>query len=441
MAQPPLDLPAATAPPRGQLRFLAQLGHVLLSGGDTVAVVEDAVRRAAVAHGARNVSVVALPTALFLSYEDDEGPHVDFRSHEELELRIDQVEDVFSLAAAAAQPAFTPEEGIRRIDEILARPPAFGPAWSVAGHVLVTMGIALVLQPTPGVVASSAGFGLVVGALKLFARNRGVLAMLLPAAAAFLVAAIALLLARHGFAASPLRVLIASIITFVPGGTLAIAIMELAYGDMISGSSRFVAGMLTIVFLILGMVIAASLVGLPAAQLLVEAPQARLGAWAPWTGVMLFAVGYVFHFSARARTLPWVLAALFVAYTAQVVGSAAFGGYMGGFIGALVITPMAYFMQHRMGGPPTMVVFQPALWLLVPGSLGVVGLAELVGEDRLAGLEDFVTALFSIVAISFGTLIGAGLYDAFVEPVFRRTESLVALVWRQPLKPRGRRRP
>jgi uncharacterized membrane protein YjjP (DUF1212 family) len=424
---------------REQPRFLGQLGQVLLSGGDTVALVEDTVRRVAIAHGGREVSVVALPTVLFLSYEDDDGPHVDFRSHEELDLRIDQVEDIFALATAAAQPTFAPAQGIRRIDEILARPPAFGPVWSVAGHVLVTIGIALVLQPTPGVIASSAGFGFVVGALKLFARNRRVLAMLLPAAAAFLVAAIALLAARHGFAASPLRVLIASLITFVPGGTLAIAIMELAYGDMVSGSSRFVAGLLTIVFLILGMVSAAALVGLPAQKLLVEAPQARVGAWASWLGVALFAIGYVFHYSARARTLPWVFAALMAAHVAQVAGSAAFGGYMGGFIGALVITPLAYFMQRRLGGPPTMVVFQPALWLLVPGSLGVVGLAELVGEDHLAGLEDFLTALFSIVAISFGTLIGAGLYDAFVEPVFRRTESLVALVWRLPFRPRAPR--
>lgn len=429
MENPGQPLTHADAAPR-LLRFLSQLGHVLLSTGDTVSVVEDSVRGVAIAHGAQQVSVVALPTALFVKFEDGQGTHLDFTSHEGLVLRFDQIEEVFALALEARAAGLAPAEGLARLASILAEPPPLGAAWRVGGHVLVTMGIALVLQPTPGVIASAAGFGLVVGALKLVADRRPMLATLLPTTAAFLVAAISLEAALHGFDASTLGVLIASLVTFVPGGTLAIATMELAYGDMVSGASRFVAGLLQLVFLMLGMIIAASLVGLPPAQLLVQPPEARLGGWAPWLGVMLFAIGHVLHYSAPLRTLPWLVVVLCVAQTGQLAGSAAFGGYMGGFLGAMVVTPVSYFIQYRLGGPPAMAIFQPALWLLVPGSLSVVGLAELAGDNHLAGLEDFVTALFSIIAIAFGSLIGSGIYDALVEPIFSRTGSLVSAVRR-----------
>lgn len=411
------------------LRYLSQLGHVLLSTGDTVSVVEDTVHRTAVAYGAQRVSVVALPTALFIKFEYGGELHLDFTGQKNMELRFDQIEEVFGLAARAREGTVTPMDGLAKLEAILAQPPAFAPWWRLLGHVLVTVGIALVLQPTVGVVASAAIFGLVVGALKLVSQGRGVFTLLLPTVAAFLVAAISLEAARWGFGASPLRVLIASLVTFIPGGMLAIATMELAYGDTVSGGTRFVAGLLRLVFLILGMGIAASLVGLPPEKLLAGADREKLGAWAPWLGVLLFAVGHTLHYSARPWTLPWLLVVLFVTYTMQAIGTAAFGAYMGGFVGALFVTPFVYFIQYRLGGPAAVVLFQPALWLLVPGALGVAGMAELVTDNRLAGLEDVATAVFTIIAVAFGSMIGAGVYDALVEPIFRRTGSLVTSMW------------
>jgi uncharacterized membrane protein YjjB (DUF3815 family) len=71
-----------------------------------------------------------------------------------------------------------------------------------------------------------------------------------------------------------------------------------------------------------------------------------------------------------------------------------------------------------------MVTFTPALWLLVPGSLGLIGMAELVGNDRLAGVENFVATLFSIVAIALGSVIGTGVYNALFDPVLQRAGTM-----------------
>ena len=98
----------------------------------------------------------------------------------------------------------TPEQGLARLQAILAEPPRYGPATGIAGHMLMTVGIALCLKPTLAIVGPAAAFGLVVGALKVFARNRGMLETLLPTASAFVVAALALTLVKYGIETSPL---------------------------------------------------------------------------------------------------------------------------------------------------------------------------------------------------------------------------------------------
>jgi len=416
---------------RDLLRFMCRLGHVLLATGEAVGVIEAALQRIGRAHGARDVHVVAFPTAIFVKLDDGEI-RVDFAGEEGLVLRFDQIEATAALALEAEQTAFSPAEGLERIARILAQPAQLGPAWQVGGHMLMTTGIALVLQPSARVLAGALLFGLVVGLLKLLARVGGMLYTLLPTISAFIVSLLALEAVMQGIPASPLRVVIASLVTFLPGGLLAVATMDLAYGDVVSGASRMVMGIAQLMFLVLGIVVAASLTGLPTAKLAASDVVAdQLGKWANSIGVLLFGLGVALHYNTRWRAVPWVLLVLFVGATGQSLGNSAFGGYLSGFIGALMITPAAYLIQYRLGGPPAMVTFLPALWLLVPSSIGLIGLTELVGNNRLAGLEDFITTLFTIVATAIGSLIGTGIYNAFFDPIFRRAGSMAEIVRRR----------
>ena len=409
---------------RRLLRFLLRLGHLLLATGAPAGVVETTLRRVAQAYQVEHFNALALPTVVFVNFTDEESQQIEFTAERGLVLRFDQIEAAYELARDAEQAPIDPADGLRRIDHILSMQPRLGLAWGVLGHVLVTVGIALVLRPSIDVVTAAACFGGVVGVLKVLARNRGIITTLLPTVAAFVVALVSLLAAQHGFAASPIYVLVASLVTFLPGGTLAIATIELAYGDIVSGGTRFVSGLLQLVFLVLGMLAAASIVGLPPDTLLAPAPDTAVRAWAPWLGVLLFGVGHTLHYAARLRTRPGLRALLCVAPAGPLAGNAVFGGYMSGLFAALLITPASYLVQYRLGGPPSMVTFTPALWLLVPGSLGLIGMAELVGNDRLAGVENFVTTLLSIVAIALGSVLGTGVYNALFDPVLQRAGTM-----------------
>ncbi|HSV59260.1 MAG TPA: threonine/serine exporter family protein [Variovorax sp.] len=428
---PPEDADRIAQERRRLLRFLLRLGHLLLATGAAAGLVETTLRRVAQNYQIKQFNALALPTVVFVNFaEEEQNLQIEFTAEQGLVLRFDQIEATYELARDAERSMLDPTEGLRRINAILAMPPRFSMQWGVFGHVLATVGIALILRPSADVVGLAAFFGLVVGVLRLMANQRGIVTTLLPMFSAFVVALVALLGARHGMATSPIYVLVASLLTFLPGGTLATATVELAYGDVVSGGTRFVSGMLQLVFLMLGMLAAASLVGLPPERLLAPVPDAAARAWAPWLGVLLFGIGHMLHFSATRRALPWMLALLFIAQVGQQIGNAAFGGYMSGFFAAMLITPASYIVQYRFNGPPAMVTFMPAMWTLVPGSLGLIGMAELVGNDRLAGVENFVTTLFTIVAVGLGTVVGTAIYNMLFEPVFQRAGNMADIMLR-----------
>lgn len=62
------------------------------------------------------------------------------------------------------------------------------------------------------------------------------------------------------------------------------------------------------------------------------------------------------------------------------------------------------------GGPPAQVTFLPAFWLLVPGAIGLIGIAEVVGNPATAGLDDLIGPVASIFAIALGVLFGVTLF-------------------------------
>lgn len=157
--------------------------------------------------------------------------------------------------------------------------PRFGALVTILGHVVLTVGICLVLQPTRGDLALAALFGALVAVFKRVGGRWTSVQMIMPVAAAFAVAAITL-----------------------PGGSLG-----------------------------------------------------------------------------------WLLLVLYAAWIGQYLGGLALGGYLSGFVGAIVMTPVAYLVQRRPSGPPALVSFLPAFWLLVPGALGLIGVAEYLGQDPWRG--------------------------------------------------------
>jgi uncharacterized membrane protein YjjB (DUF3815 family) len=88
------------------------------------------------------------------------------------------------------------------------------------------------------------------------------------------------------------------------------------------------------------------------------------------------------------------------------------GGYLSGFVGALVLTVVAYLVERAPSGPPALVSFLPGFWLLVPGALTLIGVTEYLAQSTVHGVQDLISAGGSMVAIALGVLCGHPLYRA-----------------------------
>ena len=70
------------------------------------------------------------------------------------------------------------------------------------------------------------------------------------------------------------------------------------------------------------------------------------------------------------------------------------------------MTPVAMLAARQRSGPPTLVTFLPAFWLLVPGAISLAGVTAYLGKDRVEGTTSLVSAGSTMIAITFGVLLG-----------------------------------
>src|SRR5262245_3881908 len=153
------------------LEFLYRLGQAYLACGEQTALVELFLRRVASARRVPRSRVVALPTALFVSLPDGAREHVTLAEGPTQPLPLDQIADVSKLGEAAERGEVGPDDGLKRLNDILGQPPRFGPVGGVAGHVVLSVGLAVVVMPTATNLVTVATLGAVVGVLKVFNRN------------------------------------------------------------------------------------------------------------------------------------------------------------------------------------------------------------------------------------------------------------------------------
>jgi uncharacterized membrane protein YjjP (DUF1212 family) len=385
--------------------FVVELGAALNATGEPAYAIQERLTRVARAYGARSARISAFPTYMMVTMGRGEAATVELTSPLGAMPRLDQIAAVDRLARDAERGAVTPVEGLRSLADIRTMRPRFGPAQSIAGYAVLSLGLCLILHPAPRDVAAAAVLGALVGVLRSVGRGQPQLQILMPILAAVTVAALAALAVEHDLVGPGLRGMVASLVVFLPGAALTTAVLELAAGQMISGSSRLVSGLMQLALLAFGIVAGIQAVGVASSRVFSGSDEV-LGAWAPWLGVLVFAAGVTVANSAPARSFPGLLVVLYAAWIGQFAGNAIFGGYVSALVGAAVMTPVAFWVSRLHSAMPPSASFLPGFWLLVPGALGLIGLTQIAGDADAAGTEDLIATTVSIFAIAVGVLVG-----------------------------------
>jgi len=396
------------------LDYLYRLGQAYLACGEQTAQVELQLRRVAAAYGARRSRVVAFPTAIFISLHEGAEERVTVAEGPLGGLRLDQMADVYNHGAEMQKGQIPIREAAPQLAAIIRRKARFGKVGTLIGHVVLATGVAMVLNPELISTFVAAFLGGIIGLLKMLMPEKPLLSVPMPVIAASLVSALVFLAIRHGLPVDPLHVLVPPLVTFLPGAMLTFGMIELAYGDMVSGSSRLVTGFVQLFLLAFGLAAGAMLVGFRLDSVPDVVVEISTNPWVPWLGAMVFGVGVFLHFSAPKNALPWMLLVLILAFGAQRLSAGLIGREFSGFFGTLVATPLGYLIQLRFKGPPPMVTFLPSFWLLVPGALGLLSVKQMF-SDTAIGMEGLISTVFVFASVAIGTLLGASLYKFLTE--------------------------
>ncbi|MDT5291958.1 MAG: hypothetical protein QOF88_6847 [Mycobacterium sp.] len=352
---------------------------------------------------------LALPNYVQVGSASGEGIYI---ANPDFNVRYDQSFPLATLVAQAPSGTVSPADGMAELDRIRNLDKRF-PVWiTIIGYAVQSVGLALILQPTPWSLYGAAILGLLVGGLSVIGRRIEAIGYMLPTVCAFLVAFIVFSFEnRWHVGTDSLRALAAPLATFLPGAAITLAVIELATHHVVSGASRLVAGFMQIAQLAFGILIAAQVAGVADANL-VTTQLNHLGPWAPFLGVLVYGLGIWLNFAPPAKFLPWMVVMLYAAYAGQWIGNEILGSYASGFGGGLALILFALAISHRPTTPPTMSLVVPGFWLLVPGSLGFMGITQLLGTHSTAV---FTATLISMMSIAIGVQTGLLLWRAAVQ--------------------------
>jgi uncharacterized membrane protein YjjB (DUF3815 family) len=300
------------------------------------------------------------------AYGNSAAPAGDgiYIANPDFDLRDDQSFPLAKLVARAPSGTIDPGDGMSELERIRHQQRRF-PVWvTVLGYAVQSTGLALILQPTPWSLVGAAILGLMVGVLSMLGLRIEAIGYLPPTICSFLVALI-----------------------------------------VFSFNERWHVGVDSL------RALAAPLAGIADTNL-VTIEINRLGGWAPLLGVLIYGLGAMLYFGPPTSFLPWMLLMLLTAYAGQWVGNAALGSYASGFGGGLTLILFALAISHRPNTPPTVSLVLPGFWLLVPGSLGFMGVTQLLGAHSSAV---FTATLISMMSIAVGVQTGVLLWRAAIQ--------------------------
>ncbi len=382
--------------------LLAHLGAAMIATGQAAHEIESELIEVADRLGYPQLQVAVTPTGLILSLRS--GDPATYESVT-ASVRLDQAGEVRRIRHQLVSHELEGTDALEQLSTLRARPLRYS-LWVVRlAWVMMSLGITLILQPGWANAALVVVCSVVVYALMAVAKQARVLASLLPTVAAFVVTTIVFVAAGKGWIEGPLRTLLPPLAPLLPGALIVTGMSELAAGHMQAGTSRLSYGFVQLGLFAVGLIAATTVLQVPT-EMMSNVRIDNIGWWAAPMGLLLIALGICLMESVDLSLAPWVLLVLLAAFGAQLGGHALGSAAIGGFFGAIAASLGASLVERIRPQTARLVLFLPAFWLLVPGSLGLIGVTTLVADPSRA-IETGLEVATVICTIALGLLVGS----------------------------------
>jgi len=346
-----------------------------------------------------------IPTGIFGSLNNGAGKETFFIRVQPGEADLEKQCRVDEIVNRVMDGQVTPQEGASQVQDV-AKLPARYPAWLVVfSFGLVSGSASRFFGGGIREALTSTVMGLVMGLLVIAFANRPKLTRLFPLLAAFLSAIMA---GGSNYLFGSLAVnvcLISSLIVFVPGLTITIAMTELGTGHLVSGTARFSQALITFLLIGFGVALGTHLNGLAFGAL----PQEVLQPLPPGYDIVCVLVAgmcFVVLFKALPKDFIWIVAISFISYFGARFGAMLMGPELGVSLAALTVGSCANLFARYFNRPASILLL-PGLLLLVPGSIGFQSISLLMEQDVIVGMQTAFRMFIVAVALVSGLFLSA----------------------------------
>ncbi|MES2659658.1 MAG: threonine/serine exporter family protein [Verrucomicrobiota bacterium] len=396
---------------RKRTRFVVKLGRALHECGTTSQRIERHLMNVTRMLGL-NGSFMISPTTFTCAFWEEDGldQFVHIERVEPAENNLGRLWEIDRLVESIADGRLSFSEGNDQLERVITAPwnyslwaNAF--SWALAGGSFAAL---LSSNMQDCVVATV--LSLVLFFINHLATRHASWSPVVTILAPFISGVLAGAVAALGVGINVPFVILSSIIIFIPGLALTVALTEISARHLISGSSRLVDAAMLLLKLFFGAISGTAVANFlfhgngAAASFLPSLPD-----WKTWPAVAGLSLGLGIAFNIPRRKLSWGLLSAAIAFMAASIGESWFGMYAGMFIGALTVGLFSNLYSRIARGPGSILMTQ-GIVLLVPGSKTYMILNRWVsGADILPGASSGNQALMVFIALIAGLLFSNAL--------------------------------
>jgi uncharacterized membrane protein YjjP (DUF1212 family) len=389
---------------REAVEFLLRLGQALNYSGYPADSLKELLGAASLRLGLPHVEVYNTATGLQLAFGPLSRQRTYLMAVAPGSINLSQMTELDRVALHVMEGRLTPAQGIARVERIEAAISPYGPIPTTLAYALASGAFAQLFGGGLREITLALVIGGLTGLLALAAARSRRAEDLLGPVAAFLSAFIAAAVAARAMPLSSSIVTLAGLVILLPGMTLTIALEELSTRHLVTGVSRLSAALITFLGIVFGVAMGSQVAQLSFGPVHTAAP-IPLPAWVSLAAVGVSVLAITVILRAQPRDIGWVTVGVAIAYGASSLGALALGslGPLGAFLGALALG-LASNLFSIVRNRPALLMQAPGLFILVPGSIGYLGLAALLQSNTLSGVQAAFQMFLIGAALVYGLL-------------------------------------
>lgn len=385
-----------------QVRFILRFGRALHSAGSPAHTLEATMQDMCQLLGLRG-TFISQPTAILASFDNGEEDVTKIERVEPMGVNLGKLSNLDLVAREVIRNEISYEEGYQKLDNLLNAPEPYGKRVHVAYFLFSTVGFMVLFGGTWADMIAAMIVGIIMGLMSIV-KPIGVMGQLFEAIVAVIASLATYLLAKLVPGLNVGVIIISSLIVFMPGLFITIAIAEIATNNLVSGTARLVGGVMILLKLTFGVFIGSKIASWFHYSSF-DLPMDRIPMWIAYLTLPATAFMSVINFKANRSDWKWVTLAGIYGYLCAKLGANYLGPELGMFFGGTCVGAMSNIFA-RFKDKPSAIFQWPGIILLVPGSVSFRGMNSLFERDMLGGLDTAFTTITLAMALVVGIFFG-----------------------------------